>query len=166
MDDDLPALVRSYLDEDLLVNPDQGRAETEANTLWIGLPDGGFDAGAVRAALIHVGAGLRERFGSREGPPAFPLTFYAWHDEQAGQLRMSMRSAPPDGLPFGARHRPVCEPDEVLASALADTSPGSVRWEELRPDDASPETGDDAWPPFPVYVVAIRGESETPSGRR
>ncbi|GAA3242435.1 hypothetical protein ACFO1B_30400 [Dactylosporangium siamense] len=148
MSEALAALVRSFLDEPLRLTPDDPAAEWHANTVWFGVPDEPVDPAAVAAALEEVGRRLRVRFGAGPGP----VTFYAWHDGQAGQLRCALRSVPPDELPFGGRHVVLERPDAVVALIAADRHPGVVLWEELSPATAEPAPEP---PPFPVFAVPI-----------
>ncbi|WP_344857226.1 hypothetical protein [Planomonospora alba] len=113
-----------------------------------------FDAAPVGQALGAVGDRLRERFADVPGP----VTFYARYDEQAGQLRCSVASAEPDGLPFGGRSRPVSTPAPALALMAADdTDPGVVPWTDLEgasaEETADPDEG--AGRPFPVFTVRL-----------
>ncbi|MFE3448934.1 hypothetical protein ACFXJ8_08335 [Nonomuraea sp. NPDC059194] len=123
-------------------------ASAAEDTVWIDIPAGGVDAGAVGEALTEAGEVLRVRFASSGSP----LTFYAWHDEQAGQLRLSMSRACPDALPFGGSYRPDTEPTAVAESISADVLPGVVLWEDLRSDSTEDEVD---MVPFPVYVVPL-----------
>jgi hypothetical protein len=83
MSESSAALVRSYLDEPLRLDPSDTRAETSMNTVWFGVPSQPVDSVAVAAALTDIGRQLRTRFGAAPGP----VTFHAWYDQQAGQLR-------------------------------------------------------------------------------
>lgn len=82
-----------------------------------------------------------------------PVTFYAWCDEQAGQLRFSIAPCNSDKLPFGARVRLMRDPGPIakLAVAASDLIP----WEDF--DDVScndvPEEAD-----LPHIMVWARSE--------
>ncbi|GIG03004.1 hypothetical protein Cci01nite_80970 [Catellatospora citrea] len=52
-------------------------------------------------ALRFVEQELRRRLADQPNTG----TFYAWYDEQAGQLRCSLTSAAPSRLPFGGALR-------------------------------------------------------------
>lgn len=96
---DLATLVRSYLDDDeVMLLPDDPDREHRLNTWGYSIPDGRLDVAAVVAALQFVHRELRQRATGS-------ATFYAWYDEQAGQLRCSLTSAPADRLPFRAPYR-------------------------------------------------------------
>ncbi|WP_327009480.1 hypothetical protein OHA72_20900 [Dactylosporangium sp. NBC_01737] len=152
MSDSLAALVRSFPDEPLRLAPGDPAAEWSANTRWFGIPDGAVDAPAVTVALDEAGRRLRVRFGDAPGP----VTFYAWYDEQAGQLRCALRSVAPDALPFGARHVVVERPDPVVALIVADRHPGVVPWEELSESSPPAAAGSSPPPrPFPVFAITI-----------
>lgn len=149
MSESLAALVRTYLEEPLRLVPGDAAAERGANTAWYGIPAEPVEPHHVVAALHEVGRLLGARF--RDAPA--PVTFYAWYDEQAGQLRCSLRSLAPDDLPFGARHEQVEVADPVVALIAADEHPGRVPWSELtQPDGDEAEVGQE---PFPVYVVRV-----------
>ncbi|MEV2268220.1 hypothetical protein [Nonomuraea africana] len=126
------AEISSFAAVDLLVAPEDREREMERNTFWIPIPcdedghadDTGIDAEDVRAALTEMAAVLRQRFASARSL----LTGYAWCDEQAGQLRMSMCSAAPDALPFGGPYRPDTDPTAVSAAIAAVSHPGLISW--------------------------------------
>jgi hypothetical protein len=143
------ALLRSYLDEPLHLGPDNPGPDESGNTVWFSVPSTPIDQQAVETALIDVGRQLRARF--RDARP--PATFYAWYDQQAGQLRFALGSVSSDALPFGGRHHVVHEPGPVVALLVADEHPGVVLWDELSPAD--PELGAAEPPPFPVFAVPI-----------
>jgi hypothetical protein len=65
-------------------------------------------------------------------------TFYAWYDEQAGQLRMSMTSALPEALPFGAPVQQAASPTDIARLVLRDDSPGIIGWDELHDVEGDP----------------------------
>lgn len=140
--------IRAYATEELQVLPMDPRREWEANTVWLTVPGDAVAAERVSAALAEAGALLTARFAVASPP----LTFYAWHDEQAGQLRLSVRSVAPDALPFCGAYQPDAGPDAVADSVAADALPGLVLWGDLQS-----ESGEDPPEPaaFPVYVVAL-----------
>jgi len=119
---DLAALVRSYLDDDeVALLPGEPEREYRLNTWCYGVPEGSVDVPAVVAALHIVHRELRKRWAGRN----FSGTFYAWYDEQAGQLRCSLTSAPPAFLPFEAPYRSTFDAAEVVALAVARPGPRS-----------------------------------------
>src|SRR5512147_2274850 len=98
----LADLVRTYLeDADVALRPHDPTTEARRNTCSYSLTRAQVDVAAVVNALFDVAAGIRSRLAGQPGPG----TFYAWYDEQAGQLRCSLASAPPDQLPFGSLYR-------------------------------------------------------------
>jgi hypothetical protein len=144
------ALVWSYLEEPLRLDAGDPVAERHENTVFFEVPDGPLDPAVIVAALDGVAGQVRARFATASAP----VTFYAWYDEQAGQLRCSLRSVATDALPFGGRHRVVERPDPVVALIVADEHPGVVPWSELSDDQDGVAAG--AAPgPFPVFAVAL-----------
>ena len=153
MSADLASLVLSYVDEPLVLTPEDVNAEARDNMMTFGFVPTDLNSGSVERALLAVGQRLGERFADVSGP----VTFYAWYDEQAGQLRCSLASVSPDALPFGGPFRPVGVPGQVLARMVADQSPGSVVWEDLEAgsdEEAVEASGEDRyW--FPVFAVDV-----------
>lgn len=82
-------------------------------------------------------------------------TFYVWHDEQAGQLRCSVSSLPPDDLPFGGSYRPTDDLGIIATSFLSDDTPGVVAWEDLEPAGADESQPDGHYPPFAVWAFDL-----------
>lgn len=146
---DLASQVRSFLAEPLVVTPGDTHAEVLTNTIALDFDPAVLEVEAVALALVDVGAALKARFGAVTGP----LTFYAWHDKQAGQLRCSMGSAAFDQLPFRGQFRPVTDPTALLASLAADANPGLVAWDELA--EIGPVQKSDVDFSFPVFVVKV-----------
>lgn len=114
--------VRSYLeDEEIALRPDDPASEVRTNTWTYSVAGSDREqAPEVIAALRDVAEGLRLRLQSS----ATRGKFYAWYDEQAGQLRCSLTSL--HSLPFGAALREVADPSEILHIALSDPHPGAI----------------------------------------
>ena len=72
------------------------------------------------AALQDVALGLRDRFATSEQRGHF----YAWYDDQAGQLRCSLTSQPK--LPFAGSIRTTSDPRDVVHRLLEDPTPGFI----------------------------------------
>lgn len=153
MSGSLARLVLSFVDEELVLGRGNVNAEARGNLMAFDFALEGFDAAPVEQALVAVGERLRARFADVAGP----VTFYAWYDEQAGQLRCSAASVEPSDLPFGGVFRPVDNPAPVLTLMAADTVPGVVPWTDLREvaaeEDASPE--EEVVHAFPVFAVKL-----------
>jgi hypothetical protein len=152
VENELAAMVLSYLDDpEVTLVPDDPGREHLLNTWRYGVPAGGVVVDAVVTALVAVGDELRRRFASGVGP----AVFYAWYDEQAGQLRCSLTSRPTTALPFGSRYRLTDDPRAVVTLASANPSPGLVPWTELT-DAFGDESEEAPRESFPVWAVAVR----------
>ena len=157
----LAELLLEYLEEPLVLGPSDASRESSENTVWFQVPEGSQDQTALASTLVAIGEALRARFrGAR--PPA---TFYAWYDEQAGQLRCALRSVGTDDLPFRAAYEVVVDPAPVVASLVSDAHAGFVPWDELTAatgeGDGHFEAAHGPKPRFPVFVVPIA----VPAGR-
>lgn len=111
--------VWSYLDDDEVeLRPHDPDREARTNT-WAYSVDGSDpdQTPAVVAALRDVADGLRLRLRDS----TVRGKFYAWYDEQAGQLRCSLTSL--ESLPFDATLRPRSDPGPIVQAALSDPSP-------------------------------------------
>jgi len=151
----LPALIRSYLDDDAIgLVPDDRQKECRQNTWGYGFDPEVLDSAEVAAALAEVAAGLRLKLTASNAPG--PATFYAWYDVQAGQLMCSLSSAQPDRLPFSAAYRSTMSADEVTALMADDPHPGVIPWSELREIADDEEAEELPRAPFPVWVAEVR----------
>jgi hypothetical protein len=154
----LADLVRSYLDDaDVALRPDDPVAEARLNTWCFSVATANIDVAEGLTALIDVTTEIRRRLSGRPGP----ATFYAWYDEQTGQLRCSLASAPPDRLPFRAPYLAgtgVDVAEDVLRRAGRDPHRGVVPWDEVTPasfdEDADPKA-EVPTAPFPVWAVPV-----------
>ncbi len=147
--------IREISDEQVTLAPHNRGAEA-ANTHW-------FTATAEDRSTVsasHVVAAFQDaaralqhqiRASGFDGT----ATFYVWHDEQAGQLRCSVSSRPPDDLPFGGSYRPTDDLGIIATSFLSDDTPGVVVWEDLEPADANNSHPDDHYPPFAVWTFDL-----------
>lgn len=111
--------IRSYLEDDeVALNPSDPESEVGTNTCAYSVAGSSTSAAAdVVLALRDVAENLRLRLEGSE----VRGKFYAWYDEQAGQLRCSLTSR--ESLPFGAKVHATSDLAEVVGMALADASP-------------------------------------------
>ena len=151
----LAAMVLSYLDDNEVgLLPDDPVTEACRNTWWYSIGAGSVDVPAVVAALQVVAAALGQRLATHGSG-----TFYAWYDQQAGQLRCSLSSFPPETLPFRAPYVVTGDAVEVVHLAAVDPEPGVVSWSELV--DVTDEATDTDMPkaqppaPFPVWCTVL-----------
>ncbi|WP_327733194.1 hypothetical protein OG749_04285 [Streptomyces nojiriensis] len=93
--------------------------------------------------------------------------FYVWHDAQAGQLRCSTGSVPPEALPFGGLYTASDDLDAIVAEYLTDASPGFVLWSDLEDvDHQAEQAGTEPEIPLSVWVSGVGDEGGTRPGRR
>ncbi|TDD46006.1 hypothetical protein E1263_37435 [Kribbella antibiotica] len=137
--------------EEYRLNPADSLQETRDNTWLLSCSE---DERAKLTVAEVVGAyklcvaALRTRFAA-EGLLT-PAVFYVWHDEQAGQLRSSITSLPPDKLLFGATVRQA-QLEHVVGDLLNAAS--FIAWSELEVTDEPTEDDDreyfvDVWHTF------------------
>ncbi|MEU6341794.1 hypothetical protein ABZ883_12700 [Streptomyces sp. NPDC046977] len=151
--------IAEVADEPLVLEPADRRTEWRTNTWWLGAADEdrrSLSAAEVVAAFGRTAHAIRRRVRDDLGFSGV-ATFYVWHDEQAGQLRCSTASLPPDALPFGAAYVPCDDLGPVVEEFLADSEPGLIAWADLdeAEGDAEP-TGTEPEPaPFRVWVSSV-----------
>jgi hypothetical protein len=141
--------IAEVADEPLALEPSDRRVEWETNTWSLGAEDEdrrSLRAAEVVAAFEQTAAAIRERV--RELGFCGVATFYVWHDEQAGQLRCSTGSVPPDALPFSGGYVTSEDLGPVVEGFLADSEPGVVAWSDL--DDVESHLGQSE--PVPVIT--------------
>jgi hypothetical protein len=147
--------IRAIAGEALVLSPED-RAAEDANTTWFGAPPHermGMSAEEVVAAFEETVEALRDQVLGAGHPG--PVTFYVWHDLQAGQLRCSTGSCPPDRLPFSGPYRPTGDLHPIVTEFLEDRAPGAIVWGELEPIPI-PESGAVELPEFAVWVCHLR----------
>ncbi len=88
---------------------------------------------------------------------AVDMTFYAWLDEQASQLRFSLVSGCGRPLPFGAAYDDSVALEQVVMSFLAYPFHDGIPIHELGISlpDAGEINHEVARPPFPVFARCI-----------
>ncbi|MFJ4569810.1 hypothetical protein ACIP4U_40555 [Streptomyces caelestis] len=150
--------ISEVADEPLALEPADLRVEWETNTWSLGAADedrSSLSVAEVVAAFKQTAAAIRERIHDLGFPRV--ATFYVWHDEQAGQLRCSTGSVPPNAVPFSGTYVASDDLGPIVEGFLADSEPGYVTWSD--PDDAQrlseqTETEPEIRP-FAVWVSSV-----------
>ncbi|MGW6574163.1 hypothetical protein ACWGAN_18595 [Streptomyces sp. NPDC054945] len=150
--------IAEVADEPLVLEPADRQVELDTNTWWLGTAEG--DRGSlsvsdVVTAFERTATAIRERVRGLDFRGV--ATFYVWHDEQAGQLRCSTGSVPPDALPFGGKYVPGDDLGPIIEGFLSDTEPGLIAWADLEDvpsgseeTDTEPENA-----PLAVWVSSV-----------
>ncbi|MGW7319550.1 hypothetical protein [Streptomyces sp. NPDC054865] len=144
--------------EPLVLDPADRRVERETNTWSLGAADedrASLSVAELVAAFERSAAAIRERI--RDLGFSGVATFYVWHDEQAGQLRCSTGSVPPDALPFSGTYMPSDDLGPVVEGFLADSEPGFIAWSDRdAAQGLSVQTGTEPKTmPFAVWVTSV-----------
>jgi len=154
-------LLKSIADvavEPLHLTPDDPASQSRTNTWWLSAdPEerATLSVQQITAAFEHTAHALRLRL--RDLGYQGTATFYVWHDEQAGQLRCSTSSQPPDALPFRAAYAVTETLDPIVEPFLNDDEPGLVSWADLNADSdvADQRAAEPVPPPFPVWTCGV-----------
>jgi hypothetical protein len=138
--------IRAIAGETLVFSPHDQDAEL-ANTSWFGAPPHermALTSDEVVAAFEETAELLRDQVAAAKQPG--PVTFYVWHDGEAGQLRCSTRSCGQDELPFGSPYRATSDLHAIVTEFLVDRAPGAIAWGQLEPVPFEPAPGADEQP--------------------
>ena len=129
----MPALLQSWLDElqtDGLHLAAAPAAGANQNLWCISIPS---DEPITKGDLLDFLRSARAiRSAQAIAQPVRPVTFYAWHDEFAGQLRFSTACCTPHTLPFGANLTLVDDPSEIVASFFRSPYRNGIPLHELQ----------------------------------
>ncbi|WP_314246140.1 hypothetical protein [Streptomyces sp. DSM 40907] len=152
----------------LTLNPADRRVEVETNTWLLSTGEEGrasLSVTEVVAAFHRAAAAIRGRVHAMGHRGV--ATFYVWHDAQAGQLRCSTGSVPPEALPFGSLYAASDDLDAIVAEFLAEESPGFVLWSDLEDVENQAEQAETVPEiPLSVWVSDVGDEAGTRPGRR
>ncbi|MFE5199071.1 hypothetical protein ACFQ93_36150 [Streptomyces sp. NPDC056601] len=149
--------IAEVADEPLMLEPDDRQVEWETNTWQLGAQGEdrmSLTVPEVVAAFERTAAALRSRI--RELGFHGVATFYVWHDEQAGQLRCSTGSLPPNELPFGGPYVPSGDLVPVIEGFLSDRQLCLITGSN--PDDghnAERNAAGHEVIPLPVWVTSV-----------
>ncbi|MFC9459992.1 hypothetical protein [Streptomyces sp. NPDC056983] len=149
--------IAEVADEPLMLEPDDRQVEWETNTWQLGAQGEdrmSLTVPEVVAAFERTAATLRSRI--RELGFHGVATFYVWHDAQAGQLRCSTGSLPPNELPFGGPYVPSGDLGPVIEGFLSDRQLCLITGSN--PDDGQNAERNAAGHeviPLPVWVTSV-----------
>ncbi|MCK2245368.1 MULTISPECIES: hypothetical protein [unclassified Crossiella] len=110
--------------EPLFLDPADREREQRENTWWLTTDEAEhahLDVTTLAAVLAELAGRLAERAVAQLA--AAPVTFYAWYEELARQLRCSTGSCAPSELPFPSRVVPVTA-ETVAAAFFGEKKPG------------------------------------------
>ncbi|MFI9818757.1 hypothetical protein [Saccharothrix variisporea] len=142
----LPTWIREVGQEPLLLDPGAPLAEARENTWSLSVSAAerrSLTVQEVVTAFEDCVTSLRRRV--RALGHGGSVSFYVWHDQQAGQLRCSTTTSPRDRLPFGARVDLEASLAAIVEEFLADRGAEA---------SADPEPGDAEFV-VPVWVVEV-----------
>lgn len=141
--------------EPVVVAPEDPEAE-RANTWWLrASPDelATLCVADIVAALEGTAQQIRSKVAGMDH--SGPVTFYVWHDEQAGQLRCSTSSRARTDLPFGSPYHATDDLPAIVEVFMSDISPGIVPLVDLEPvPDTTTEPGGGP-PAFAVWTSDV-----------
>ncbi|MDX3537837.1 hypothetical protein PV721_26425 [Streptomyces sp. MB09-01] len=150
--------IAEVADEPLVLEPADRQVEVETNTWWLSAAEGdreSLSVAEVAAAFERTAAAIRGRVRALGFPGV--ATFYVWHDEQAGQLRCSTGSVPPDALPFGGNYVACDDLGPVVEGFLTDGEAGFLARADL--DDVRSHADETDTEPenaaFAVWVSSV-----------
>lgn len=109
--------------EPLFLDPADRAREQRENTWWLTTDEAErahLDTTTLVAVLSELAGRLAERAVAQLA--AAPVTFYAWYEELARQLRCSTGSCAPSELPFPSRVVPVTA-ETVVSAFLGEKEP-------------------------------------------
>ncbi|MFF4448773.1 hypothetical protein [Streptomyces sp. NPDC001502] len=155
----LLTFIAEVADEPLVLDPGNQAAESQTNTWHLGADAeerATLVVEEVAAAFESTARALRDRI--RPLGPHGTATFYVWHDEQAGQLRCSTSSQPPESLPFGGDYVLTETLEPIITGFVDDSVPGLVPWTELTSFESLGQDRAEVDPvptPFPVWTCRI-----------
>ncbi|MER5891184.1 hypothetical protein ABT160_45880 [Streptomyces sp. NPDC001941] len=150
--------IAEVADEPLVLEPTDRRMEWATNSWSLGADDGDrnlLSVAEVVAAFERTAAAIQERI--RDLGFSGVATFYVWHDRQAGQLRCSTASVPPDALPFGGTYVASDDLGPVVEGFLAAGEPGFIAWSDLEDAQNFSEqiVTEPGISPFVVWVSSV-----------
>lgn len=125
-------LFQSWLDElradGLQLSGDHGGAN---HNLWsISLPVGEPITGSDVLAFLQAAVDIRRDLAASQA--LRPVTFYAWHDDMAGQLRFSTACRTRSELPFSTAILLVDAPNEIVGAFIRSPVRDGIPWDALR----------------------------------
>ncbi|GAA2617607.1 MULTISPECIES: hypothetical protein [Streptomyces] len=152
--------IAEVADEPLALEPADRQVERETNTWCPSVADGdreSLSVAEVVAAFERTAAALRGRVRGLGFTGA--ATFYVWHDEQAGQLRCSTGSVPPEALPFGRGYVTCTDLGPVVEGFLTGGGPRIAAGADLEEAERGTEGiapgPDPQCAPLPVWVSGV-----------